>query len=117
MIESRKRLERYQALLREVNDGLRDGASPDVAIFVCECGDEGCLSTVVLSLEEYKRIRSNSTWFVLTPGHVIPEIARVISEDNGFVVVERLTVFDYERDTGIPSFAERDGKPSAALDS
>jgi len=55
------------------------------------------MSAVALSLEEYKRIRSNATWFVLKPGHVIPEIARVISEDNGFVVVERLAVFELRR--------------------
>jgi hypothetical protein len=96
--ESRKHFEHHQALFAEVNDRIRDGANLDVAIFVCECGYEDCMSTVALSLEEYKRIRSNPTWFVLKPDHVIPEIARVISEDTGFVVVERLTVFDYERE-------------------
>ena len=99
MTESRKHLEHHQALFREVNDRIRDGANLDVAIFVCECGYEDCMSAVALSLEEYKRIRSNATWIVLKPGHVIPEIARVISEDNGFVVVERLAVFDYEQAT------------------
>ena len=94
MIESRKGLEHYQALFREVNDCIRDGADLDVAIFMCECGQVDCLSTVALSLEEYKRIRSKHTWFVLKPGHVIPEIARVVSEDGGYVVAERLAVFD-----------------------
>ena len=102
-IESRKRLEHYQALFRYVNDCIRDGADLDVAIFMCECGHVDCLATVALSLEEYKRIRSNPNWFVVKPGHVIPELARVISEDNGFVVVERLVVFDFEQATDAAS--------------
>lgn len=100
MIESRKRLEHHQALFREVNDRISVGASLGVAIFMCECGDEECLSTVALSLEEYKRIRSNPTWCVVRPGHVIPEITRVISEKPGFAVIEPLAVFDYEQETG-----------------
>ena len=78
---------------------------------MCECGHVDCLSTVALSLENDKRIRSNPTWFVVKPGHVIPELARVISEDNGFVVVERLVVFDHEQEKDARSSAERNGKP------
>lgn len=99
MIESRKRMEHRQALFREVNDRIRDGASLDVTIFMCECGYEDCLSTVALRLDEYKRIRSNPTWLVLKPGHVIRDMARVISEDPAFVVVEPLAVFDYDQET------------------
>lgn len=72
-------------------------ADLDVAVFMCECGHVDCLSTGALSLDEYRRIRSKPTWFVVKPGHVIPELARVISEGNGFVVVERLAVFDHEQ--------------------
>ena len=88
MTETRNHLEHHQALFREVNDRIRDGANLDVSIFVCECGYKDCTSTVALSLEEYKRIRSNPRWFVLKPGHVNPETARVIREGGGFVVVE-----------------------------
>ena len=98
MTETRKQLEHDQALFRELNDQIREGANLDVSIFVCECGYEDCTSTVALNLEEYKRIRSNPTWFVVKPGHVIPEIARVISDHGGFVVVERFAVFDYEQE-------------------
>ena len=106
MTESCKHLEHHQALFREVNDRIRDGANLDVSIFVCECGYEDCISTVALTLEEYTRIRSNPTWFVLKPAHVSPEIARVISDHSGFVVVERLTVFDYDQAT-VEQSAER----------
>ena len=60
MTETRKPLEHHQALFRE-------GANLDVSIFVCECGYEDCTSTVALSLEEYKRIRSNPTWLSSNP--------------------------------------------------
>ena len=92
--ESPEHLAHYQALFREVNNCIRDVADLDVGIFMCECGHPDCLSTVDLSPPQYDRIRSNPNWFLLTPGHMIPEIARVVSEDDGFVVVETLTVFD-----------------------
>ena len=85
MTESRKHLEHHQALFRELNDQIREGANLDVSIFVCECGSEDCTSTVALSLEEFKRIRSNSTWFVVKtrscqsgdrPGHQRPRRLR-----------------------------------------
>jgi hypothetical protein len=65
------------------------------------------LSTVKLSLPEYERIRSNSTWFFVKPGHVILEIERVVFEEDGYTVVEKMVGREFAKEadprTGDPS--------------
>jgi hypothetical protein len=114
LTEPLERLAHHQALLREVNERIRDVADLDVSIFICECGSKDCLGTIALSLEQYERIRSNPAWFFLKPGHAVLEIARVVSQDDGFMVVEKLAVFDQEQETDPRSLAEPDGKPQDA---
>lgn len=109
MTEPLERLAHQQTLLREVNERIRDVADLDVGIFICECGTRECLGTIALSLEQYGRIRSNPTWFILKSGHADAEIARVVSEDDGFMVVERLAVFDQELEADPQSRVEPDG--------
>ena len=61
------------------------------AAFVCECGRGGCVEQIRLTLQEYDRIRSEPTWFVLVEGHEDRDLERVVSEANGYIVVEKLT--------------------------
>ena len=64
-----------QSRFRDANDRLRRIAprhgfeASDRAPFICECADRGCFEVVMLSLEEYDRLRANSSWFVLVAGH------------------------------------------------
>ena len=66
--------------------------------FVCECSDTACASTVELKVAEYERIRTNSTWFLVRTDHDIPEIERVVSQDDGYAVVEKFVATDFARE-------------------
>ncbi len=91
MSDSRERLARNESLFREVNERIEDVAGEsEVVEFVCECADKECVSTVALELADYQRIRSNSTWFFVKTGHNVVEIERVISEEAGYAIVEKL---------------------------
>jgi len=108
MTDSLERLARNQALFREVNERIEDIArSGDGLEFVCECSDPECVSTVKLSLAEYERIRSESTWFFVKSGHVIPEIERVVFVEDGYAVVEKMVGREFAKEadprTGDPS--------------
>jgi hypothetical protein len=70
--DAERRLADRLASFREVNDGIGETAEQEAAVFVCECGSQECLTTLELSVTEYKRIRSNRTWAVVTPGHELP---------------------------------------------
>jgi hypothetical protein len=91
MSESLERLARNQTLFREVNERIEKVAGTnEVVEFVCECSDTACVAKVELTLSEYERIRSNSVWFFVQTGHEIPEIERVVSQDDGYAVVEKI---------------------------
>jgi hypothetical protein len=60
--------------------------------FICECGDENCYETVLLSLEEYEHIREQPTWFLLVAGHEDEDAAqeRIVDAEQGYAVVEKI---------------------------
>jgi hypothetical protein len=60
--------------------------------FICECGDERCFETVMLSIEEYEHIRAHPTWFLLVAGHEDEEAGheRIVDAEQGYAVVEKV---------------------------
>jgi hypothetical protein len=100
MSESLERLARNQTLFREVNERIETIAGDnDAAEFLCECSNTDCSSTIELSRSEYERVRSNSSWFVIKLDHDIAQIERVVSQDDGYAVVEKLIAEEYLQQT------------------
>lgn len=93
MVSRAERVARNEALVREVNErikkvndhlGVRDEAD-----FICECGDEDCTEPVSLTLAEYEDVRRDGTHFATVPGHVVPDLERVVARNERFAVVEK----------------------------
>jgi hypothetical protein len=92
-MERERRIIENEKLFREVNERvaqMQAGYSGPDPEWVCECGDETCFEKVSVSIEEYQRIRSHEDWFFIRPGHDKPEVERIVSENDSFVVVEKL---------------------------
>ena len=71
----------------ELDDGMED--VDERVPFLCECGDEACIETIRLDLDEYEAVRASPHRFVMIPGHQ-DGIGEVTVQGNGrFVVVER----------------------------
>lgn len=91
MSEVLERIPRKQTLFREINERIESIAGSSEAVeFVCECSDAGCASTLVVSIEEYERLRSHATWFLVQAGHEVLAVERVVSQTNGYAIVEKL---------------------------
>jgi len=89
-----RRLAENEAAFRDVNESLRYVAAQGTATvqtmrLVCECGDPGCSEFVDVTLTEYEQVRAVSTHFIVRPGHVAPDVERVVVENDRFVVVEK----------------------------
>jgi hypothetical protein len=67
--------------------------------FVCECSNTACIDIIELTNAEYERIRSDPNWFVIKPDHQVLQIERVISREDGYVVVEKLIAEDELEET------------------
>jgi hypothetical protein len=93
------RMAKNEALFRSVNERVKELTDrlstvglvdqPLVEEYLCECADAECVERVAISREEYERVRSNPLWFFVALGHVVPEIERIISENERFIVVEK----------------------------
>ena len=105
MSESLERLAHNQSVFSEVSERIENLAEVNERIgylaedatseFVCECSNLECTETIELNLKAYERVRSNPTWFVIKPGHDSFQIARIISQDDGYTVVEKLILEEW----------------------
>jgi len=69
---------------------VSDGEATDEQLEACECADLGCIQMIEMTLAEYEDLRKESNRFAVLPGHVLPDVERVVSENDRFVVVAKL---------------------------
>ena len=94
-VERQVRAARNQTLFRTVNERLEGLAETfelpsETPTFACECVDIHCVEQVSLTVGEYEEVRKHPTHFAVLPGHVYPEVERVVAENERFVVVEKI---------------------------
>jgi hypothetical protein len=93
MAEREVRIAQTEALFRDVNERIAESAErfdARDAEFVCECADPACAERVPATLEQYEEVRSDGTHFLLSPGHELPELERVVKRPHRrSVVVEK----------------------------
>ena len=93
MAPSEERIGEIESLFRNVNERIANAADNyevESAEFFCESYDPACGERVVLPLNEYERVRAESTRFVHAPGHVDPVYERVVARESRYAVAEKL---------------------------
>jgi hypothetical protein len=88
----RKRIAGNESIFRALNEKIEDmsGAfsmATETMSIVCECGDIYCAEQIELDLATYEHLRSDPTWFVIVPGHEIPDVEDIVSRHEGFDIV------------------------------
>jgi hypothetical protein len=92
MTTRQERLAANEAMFREANERMigwpenRERARLDV---LCECGDRQCHDRLSISGAEYETVRAHPARFLVLPGHIFPEVERVVGEADGYLVVEK----------------------------
>jgi len=91
-----QRLAANQSLYRVVNEQIEalnqafeETAGVD-AEWVCECADMDCAMVVSAHLHEYEAVRLNARTFLVFPGHVFPEVERVVGANGRYMIVEKV---------------------------
>jgi len=91
--EQKRRLVENEALFREVNERIRGLAAtlhgPGPFSFLCECSNRDCETRIQLSLEDYEAVRAQSDRFLVSPGHVFPDIERMVERHEHFEIVDK----------------------------
>lgn len=83
-----------ESTFRELNEKLEQRADElelgeeTRTPYLCECDDERCTRVVLLTRDEYERVRAHPRTFVLMAGHQAPD-DRVEHEGRDYVIVEK----------------------------
>jgi hypothetical protein len=89
--EREERVARNEATSREINETLEqthEGApSGRYVRMVCECGRDPCDRHDRDHGAQYERVRSDARRFAVVRDHVVPDVERVIEENDRFVVM------------------------------
>lgn len=107
MEPSTERLTRNQARFREVNERVNQlrPATLSFREFICECSDPSCSKSLFVAAGEYDAVRAHPTRFLVAHGHDVPDVERVVFDNDRFSVVETTV------ETGL--LAESDPRSSA----
>jgi hypothetical protein len=79
-----------QYVFRAANERLRSrlkghrGPQP----VICECSDPKCMEVLDIAPEDYQRVRDDG-YFMVAERHETPEIERVVTRRDGYVVVDK----------------------------
>jgi hypothetical protein len=93
---SSQRAAHNQSLYRSINEKIEElnqtlaGAGFESNAWVCECADTQCTILVTATVPEYETVRSNPRTFIISPGHLYADVERVLSENDRFMIVEKL---------------------------
>jgi hypothetical protein len=85
-----ERTRAYQFIFRDVNQRIAHISriqEETASNFLCECGQEDCISMLRLELAEYDEIRRTSGFFIAAPGHAVRGIDRLVEVRHGFDVI------------------------------
>ena len=85
--ENEARFRERNELVEQVAAALA-GPQGELA-FACECADDTCTRAVVMSREEYERVRANPVHFLVYPGHELEQYEDVIDSTPRFSVIEK----------------------------
>lgn len=93
MSSREERVAENEASARAINEDLQDAQAkqPDSQYLriLCECGIRDCEEVLAITQAEYEEIRSDPVRFVLTHGHVDPDVDETIASNDRFVVVAK----------------------------
>jgi hypothetical protein len=96
------RAARNESLFRALNERLeqvREGTKVDEPTeYFCECAQRSCASMVALSPQDYEHVRSAGDRFLVMPGHLTPDVERILEKHTTYWIVEKLGVGSYVAD-------------------
>jgi hypothetical protein len=92
--ERARRVGLNEVIFRQVNEQIRNlnrkfGTEQDTMTVICECGHADCTERLEIGVREYERVRGDSRLYVITRGHEIPAVERVVEQGDGYDVVKK----------------------------
>ena len=89
-----RRIADNESRFRDINERLerdlrRLPVDGEPVEFVCECGRLECTQSVLLTLDEYERVRQDPTTFAMLHGHEIDDVEDVLYDCERYVIARK----------------------------
>jgi hypothetical protein len=92
--ERERRMTQNEALFREVNERVHEKAEAfgtgGAFEYLCECANSDCTFQITMTLAQYEQVRTDPTQFAVLPLHFTPEIETLVSENEGYWIVQKI---------------------------
>jgi hypothetical protein len=82
-----ERVVRTEEFFKRVNDTMRNELRDGDGKFLCECGNIACTEQLALSADDLRILHSIEGYFVVLPGHHIPEIETLVKQNGHYAIV------------------------------
>jgi hypothetical protein len=81
----------FRAVNREIEQASEEaGRDDDDRLEVlCECGQDGCGTTLTLTIGEFEGVHGQKDRFVVAAGHENPDIERVVARKEQYLIVDK----------------------------
>ena len=89
---TRTRAARNERFFAEANALIVDEAlerGRELVDVICECANPGCVDRIPMTAHDYESTHSDPAWFVVRPGHEIPEVERIVEREEAYYTVEK----------------------------
>ena len=86
--ERKRRISEKEAIFRDVNQMVRR-LDPTLMTILCECADAACRDQLIITQDQYERVRQDSALFILRPSHEAAETEEVVSRHLEFWIVRK----------------------------
>jgi hypothetical protein len=75
--------------IAELTAELASNSSSDVAMMVfCECGTEGCVRPMEMTVSEYAAVRDGPDLWVVSSAHVDEQRESLLAQRNGYALIK-----------------------------
>jgi hypothetical protein len=84
-----QRIVQTEMFFRAVNEEIARTDGHGTTLFICECGNPACNERIELTAQALRQLHAENGFFVVLPGHEIPDVETVVDHSNGYLIVRK----------------------------
>jgi hypothetical protein len=81
------RIVETEEFYRQINDVIAKNGRREGKAYMCECANVYCNVTMDLSTEDIEVLHSVPGYYIILPGHEIPDVEHVVSSTEKYAIV------------------------------
>ncbi len=87
-----ERAVRNEDKFRKLNESIEQltPTTAETFLIACECARDDCMRVIEIDRSDYESVRQASDRFVVANGHQFPDLERVVSTRDAYLIVEKI---------------------------